>query len=348
MPVPETMISGTPAVADLFGDIAPQTTPGWTKILPGLTLTVLATMAAAFVGDRYGAPVTLMALLLGLSLNFLGEDERVAAGLDFASRTLLRLGIVLLGARVTWGQIADLGPEALLAIALILAVTLGSGIVVSRLLGLDAKFGTLAGGAVAICGASAAMAIATVLGDRRTMQSQLALVLVGISAASATAMLAYPLLAHRLGFNDDQAGFMLGAAIHDVAQAVGAGYSFSDGAGQVATIAKLTRVAMLAPVLAIISFAVRKPGVAKSTMVPWFVIGFFALAGVNSIGLLPAGIGEGAQLLASALLACAIAATGIRAPIRTLLTTGVRPMLVIAAASLVALLGSGIAATMLL
>ena len=107
---------------------------------------------------------------------------------ETASRTLLRWGIVLVGARVTIGQIVGLGPMTLLAVVLILLATLGAGIVVARLLGLTGAFGMLAGGSVAICGASAALALATTLGERRVHQGQLAFVLVGISAASAAAM----------------------------------------------------------------------------------------------------------------------------------------------------------------
>jgi uncharacterized integral membrane protein (TIGR00698 family) len=335
--------------ADLYGDIEPVVASGWRVLLPGLTVAVLATMAAAFVADRYGAPLTLMALLVGLALNFLGRGENMALGLAFASKTLLRWGIVLVGARVTLGQIAGLGPLTLVAVVLILLATLASGVAVARALGLPAAFGALAGGAVAICGASAALAIATTLGERRVSQAQLALVLVGIAAASAAAMFFYPLVAHGLALSNRQAGFVLGASIHDVAQAIGAGYSFSDPAGETATIVKLTRVALLAPVLTLLSllFPVEGRGRAGVT-VPWFVVGFFAVAAVNSVVRLPVIVSNAAGGGATALLACAVAATGIRAPMDALLGTGPRPLLIIAAASAVALALSLVAAAAIL
>jgi uncharacterized membrane protein YadS len=132
--------------ADLFGDIAPDPKVRWRDNVPGLTVVLLGTLAASFLADRYGAPLTLMALLIGLALNFLSADKRLHAGLGFASRSLLRWGIVLVGVRVTFAQIAALGPAALLAVAVILALTMVSGILVSRRLGYDAAFGTLAGG----------------------------------------------------------------------------------------------------------------------------------------------------------------------------------------------------------
>lgn len=324
--------------ADLYNDIEPETSKGWRDLIPGLTVAVLATMAAGFVADHYHAPLTLMALLVGLALNFLGGEESMGPGLVFASKTLLRWGIVLVGARVTLGQIVGLGPLTLVSVIVILFATLGFGIVVARLLGLPLAFGALSGGAVAICGASAALAIATTLGERRISQAQLALVLVGIAAASATAMFFYPLLAHAASLTDRQAGFMLGASIHDVAQAIGAGYSYSDGAGETATIVKLTRVALLAPVLTLLALAFpsdtgRKVGLS----VPWFVIGFFVVAALNSVLPFPTQIRSGSGAAATALLACAVAATGIRAPMRSLLGTGPKPLLVIGASSLLAL-----------
>jgi len=328
-----------PAAADLYGDIEPAPSVRALDYFPGLLVAVLASLASAYLAEHYGAPLTLMALLVGLALNFLSGDKRLLPGLAFASRTLLRIGIVLVGARVTLAQIAGLGWIALLAILVIVAASMGSGVLASRRFGFGAAFGALAGGAVAICGASAAMALATVLGERRVNQAQLALVLVGISAMSAATMVLYPILCHHLGFDDRQAGFVLGAAIHDVAQSLGAGYSFSQAAGQNAAIVKLTRVALLAPALAATSYVF--PGEdgkrANPLKLPWFVAGFFILAAINSTGIVPARVGDGATALATGLLVCAVTATGIRSPMQTLLKAGPKPLLIILIASLVAL-----------
>ncbi len=327
-----------PMVADLYGDIEPSPPVAtWRRYLPGLVIVAAGTLAAGFLSDHYGVPVTLMALLIGLALNFLSADARLTPGLAFASRSLLRWGIVLVGVRVTFGQIAALGPVALLAVLGIVAITIGAGVVFARRLGFDAAFGALAGGAVAICGASAAMALATTLGEKRIGQAQLTLVLVGISAMSAAAMMTYPLLAHALHFSDLQAGFLTGGAIHDVAQALGAGYSYSKGAGEIAAIVKLTRVALLAPVLAIVALFVPREGARATVGVPWFVAGFFVLAGVNSLGLVPAVAASGAEKVAAALLAAAVTATAIRSPLSQLLEAGPRPLLVILGATLVSL-----------
>lgn len=347
MPAPFSRAS-LPMAADLYGDILPSPATSWRDHVPGLIVVAAGTLAAAFISDHYGPPLTLMALLIGLALNFLSADKRLAAGTAFASRSLLRWGIVLVGLRVTFGQIVALGPTALLCVLVIVAVTIASGIFVARRLGFDAAFGTLAGGAVAICGASAALALATTLGERRANQAQLTLVLVGISALSALAMVTYPFIAHWLGMSDLKAGFLLGASIHDVAQALGAGYSDSDGAGQIAAIVKLTRVALLAPVLAVVALFLPRGEAGKGQGVPWFVIGFFVLAGINSTGIIPALVTSTAERTAAGLLAAAVTATAIRSPLPQLLEAGWRPMVVIAGATLCALALSLGAATFLI
>ena len=327
-----------PMGADLYGDILPDPERTWRDYPRGLLVVTAGTLAAAFIADRYGAPLTLMALLVGLALNFLSADSRLAPGTGFASRQLLRIGIVLVGVRITFEQIWALGPVALACVIGIVALTLCAGILAARRLGQGAGFGALAGGAVAICGASAAMAFAATLGEKRASQAQLTLVLVGISAMSAAAMVLYPILAHLIGLSDAQAGFLLGAAIHDVAQSLGAGYAYSTGAGDVAAIVKLTRVALLAPMLAVVAlFLPRGDGEGGGAEFPWFVIGFFAVAGINSLGAIPQPVVLGAEAMASGLLAAAVTAVAIRSPLPQLLAAGARPLLVIGAATLTAL-----------
>jgi uncharacterized integral membrane protein (TIGR00698 family) len=325
-----------PMAADLFGDIHPSAKTSWRDYPPGLAIVLLGTMAAGFLADRYGAPLTLMALLIGLALNFLSTDKRLAVGTGFASRQLLRVGIVLVGVRITFDQIWALGPVALAVVIAIVALTMAVGVLAARRLGQDAAFGTLAGGAVAICGASAAMALAATLGERRASQAQLTLVLVGIAAMSATAMVVYPLIAHALGLSDVKAGFLFGASIHDVAQSLGAGYGYSKPAGDIAAIVKLTRVALLAPALAVVALFLPRGTGSNRAEFPWFVLGFFAMAGINSLGLIPPVAVHWGETLASALLAAAVTAVAIRSPMGQLMKSGGRPMLVIVASTLTA------------
>ena len=312
----------------------------------GLLLTVLTTLAAAYISDHYGVPITLIALLMGLALNFLGDDERLAPGLTFASQTLLRVGVTLIGLRVTVAKMLELGPISLGGVVLITTATIMFALLLSRWLRVNAALGAVAGIAVAICGASAAMALASLIGERHMSRAQLTFVLVGISALSSLALVVYPLAAHALGFTDLQAGFFIGATVHDVAQTLGAGYSFSAAAGDAAAIVKLTRVALLAPVLIILVRLLPRSGAdpARTIGIPWFVIGFFLVAAVNSTAWLPRQVTDMGQSVAAILLACAVTATGIRSPMHKLVSAGFRPLLVIGGASILALILAGLVA----
>lgn len=304
--------------------------------LPGIIVAVAATLSAAYLSEHYGAPLTLMALLIGLSLNFLGADKRLAQGLTFTSRTILRWSVVLIGAKITLGQVVNLGPAVLVAIILIVVITIFSAIAVGRLLGKDSAFGVLVGGSVGICGASAAMALYTTLGEKRISRTQLTFVLVGIAAMSSLGMVIYPLVANYIGLSDRAAGFLMGASLHDVAQALGAGYSFSEPAGEIATVVKLTRVALLAPILtALVFFFPSQNTKSHVQPVPWFIAGFFILVLVNSVGLIPVTISNAASISATAMLASSVAATAIQSPMNALFNGGSRSLIIISVTSLV-------------
>lgn len=340
----------TVTAADLYCELYEQESSSLRAYLPGLLVTAAAVLAASFLSSHYGAPLALMGLLIGLSLSFLGQDPRLHKGLGFASHTLLRVGIMLIGLRVTGSQIAELGPAALCAVMAITTATLLSGIFFARALGFGNAFGTLAGGAVAICGASAAAALSLVLGTRRSNPAHLSIVLVGIAAVSAIGMSLYPMLAHALSLSDQEAGFFLGASIHDVAQALGAGYSFSEEAGETATIVKLSRVALLMPVLVIVAHFVAEKGGKHRPIrqMPWFLAGFLLLVIVNSTFAIPNAVGSALSGLATILVAAAITAAGISSPLSSLLATGIKPLMVIVGASIVALLLSLATAMVLL
>ncbi len=341
----------TPLAADLFGDLLEPETPqagGVRAYFPGLMMTLVAALAAAWISDHYGAPRMLMGLLIGLAFNFANGDVRLHPGLGFASKTLLRWGIVIAGLQVTLAQIVGLGWMGFASIVATIAVVTLAGLVAARMMGLTSAFGVLAGGAVAICGASAALALSSVLGEKRSSQAQLTLVLVTVSAASAIAMSLYPVLAQTLGLNGVQAGWFVGASIHDVAQALGAGYSISNEAGETATIVKLTRVAMLAPVLFMVAMAFpADKGQSRIRIgIPWFVLGFFALGAANSLATMPAGVTDLARQATSWLLLLAVTATGIRSPMHLLLGQGWRSAMPVIAATLVAF-GLSLAAALL-
>jgi uncharacterized integral membrane protein (TIGR00698 family) len=342
-----------PLAADLYCDLL-ESVPSARKdrlvdYWPGLLLTGIAALAAAWIADHYGAPMMLMGLLIGLALNFANTDVRLHPGLGLASKDLLRWGIVLAGAQVTFGQIGALGLTGFGAIVGIMALVLGAGWLAARTLRLGDGYGILAGGAVAICGASAALALSSLLGERRASQAHLTMTLVTVAAASAFAMSIYPVIAQYLDLSDRQAGFMIGASIHDVAQALGAGYGISPEAGETATIVKLTRVTLLGPLLLLISlFLAQEPGEKRASIpLPWFVLGFLLLALINSYVKLPVQVQEWARYATSAFLLLAVVANGIRSPMQMLVQQGWRSIMPVAVATLVSFILSMLACALI-
>lgn len=323
-----------PSGGDLFGELHLAQTQAGTapkgSLFPGLAACAAGSAAAAWLSDHYGFPIILLGLLVGLSLNFVSANEATHRGLDFASRTFLRFGIVVLGLQVTFAQIAVLGPVPFGALLVVMALTMGAGLLGARIAGQSPYAGLLAGGATAICGASAALALYGVIGKQRLSQAQFALTLVGISLASALAMTIYPLLAGEFGLNDKQAGFLIGASIHDVAQAIGGGYAFSDTAGASATIVKLARVALLAPVVAFVSLILKPDEGSGGTQIwrrlalPWFIVAFLAVVTLNSAVAVPEALRGWALTGSKALLLLAVTATAMRTRLDLLLEMGWR------------------------
>jgi len=345
-----------PMAADLYGELLLEQAPPAKRrardYLPGASVTAIAALAAAWLADHYAAPIVLMGLLIGLSLSFLSQDRRTHAGLDLLSQTALRIGIVLVGARITAAQLAELGPLPFALLLLIMGAVIGAALLGARLFRQDSHAALLAGGATAICGASAALALWSLIGDRRVDQARFTLTLVGITVASALAMTLYPVLAAQMGLSDTQAGFLIGASVHDVAQAIGGGFSFSQKAGEVATIVKLTRVALLAPMLMLVALWLGRGGAVQATRriplrLPWFITGFLALAAFNSLVPIPASAQHAANGTAQALLLLAIVATAMKARLALLLDQGWRSFAPIIVATLTSFLLSLAAAASL-
>lgn len=309
-------------------------TTAWAQYFPGVAVATAVALAASFIAQRYGAPAMLMGLLLGMAFHFLNETPRVGPGLELAAVKALRLGVALLGLRLTVADVASLGWTPVLLVIFAVLATLLFGVVLSRLLGCDRQLGVLTGGSVAICGASAAMAISSVLPKGPDTQRQTLFTIIGVTSLSTIAMVLYPIIGDVLQLNDQEMGIFIGATIHDVAQVVGAGYSVSPATGDLGTFIKLLRVAMLVPVVLMIGIVFRTKVSAavdrqKAPAVPLFLIGFIVLFAVNSSGFIPSEVIQPVANLAPVLLLVAIAALGIRTSMQEVMTIGMKPVLLI-------------------
>ena len=298
-------------------------------LAPGVLACGVVGAASGFLSEHYGAPVMLFALLLGMAMNFLSAEGACQPGIEFSARQLLRIGIALLGLRITLGQVAALGWGPVGLVVLSVALTIGVSIVAARLLGFKGQFGLLTGGATAICGASAALALSAALPQHPMKDRATLFTVIGVSALSTLAMVLYPMLVQWLGLAEVPAGMFLGDTIHDVAQVVGAGYSLSQQTGDVATLVKLLRVAMLLPVILLASLATRSqhaPGTQRPPLLPWFAVAFAVLVAVNSTGFVPASWQKSGSDVSRWLLVAAIAGIGMKTHLKELVAVGFKPV----------------------
>lgn len=306
------------------------------RYFPGVCVAITIGIAASFLAQRYGAPAMLMALLLGLAFNFLGEDSRCLPGIEFSAKTLLRLGVALLGLRITFNDILSLGWSSLALVCSAVLLTIGFSTVLAKWLGFSKRFGVLTGGSVAICGASAAMTICSVLPQTEETKRDTLFTVISVTTLSTVAMVVYPMIVKQLAMTPQEAGLFLGGTIHDVAQVVGAGYSLSAEVGDLATFVKLLRVAMLVPIVLLIGFVFRRGVIEQSSgasssrvVIPGFLIGFIALFASNSLGVLPEIVVEPLAGCSSWLLLTAVAALGVRTSFKEIMKVGWRPVFVV-------------------
>jgi uncharacterized integral membrane protein (TIGR00698 family) len=314
--------------------------PHWSKanqaasaLTPGVLSAVIVAIAALFLSQHYGASAMLFALLLGMAMNFLGQEGKCVEGIQFAASTILRIGVALLGLRITFAEIAGLGVGTLLMVMGAVVATILFGRLFVRFTQAAPHFGILTGGAVAICGASAALAIASLLPRGPHRERDTTFTVIGVTALSTLAMVIYPVISTAMGFTPREAGVFLGATIHDVAQVVGAGYSVGKEAGDVATVVKLLRVAMLLPVIFILSLMWRAntEGASRPPLLPWFAVAFALFVALNSAVALPKSLLVIAGDVSRFALVVAIAAIGMRTSLKELTVLGMRPVMLMVA-----------------
>jgi uncharacterized integral membrane protein (TIGR00698 family) len=300
------------------------------ELAPGLLVCAVVGAAASFLSENYGAPVMLFALLLGMAMNFLSTEGPCQAGIEFTARHVLRFGIALLGLRITVAQVADLGWGPVALIGLTVISTIAVSMLAARLMGFRGQLGLLTGGATAICGVSAALALSAALPSHPQKDRATLFTVIGVSALSTICMVTYPMLSRALGLDEQQAGIFLGATIHDVAQVVGAGYSLSPQTGDTATLVKLLRVSMLLPVIVFATLLMRSSAKAsggeRPPLLPWFVVAFAALLALNSTGWLPRATQIAGNDLSRWCLIVAIASIGMKTHLKEVAAVGFKPV----------------------
>jgi len=336
--------SGNALMTAIASDSAPSAAArlraGVIAILPGLALTVA--IAAGAFGLRLLPGVSILspmilAILIGIAFhNVVGTPLRAKAGITFSLRRILRFAIILLGLQLTAAQVAEVGATGVAIIVVTLVATFLFTKWFGTLIGVDGKLSELIAAGTSICGASAVIATNTVT---QGPDEDVAYAVASVTVFGSIAMFVYPLLPGLLHLTPHEYGLWSGASIHEIAQVVAAAYQDGEQAGYFGTIAKLSRVMLLAPlVIALGVIASRRLGAAKGAgkvpPLPWFVFGFIALIVVNSLIDIPLTAKELIVPATAFLLSVALAAMGLETDIAKLKRKGLRPLLLGLAASL--------------
>ena len=304
-----------------------------TCLAPGLLLTLALALPAGWLGGRLplvGAPV--FGILLGMAVkNFVLTGPACDAGAAFAASRLLKASVVALGFGLDLGQVARVGGASLGVTLATLATAFASAWLLGRWLRVGRTLRLLIGAGTAICGGSAIAAVASVIGPD---EHDTTLAISVIFLFNVAAVLLFPPLGHLLGMSDAGFGLWAGTAINDTSSVVAAGYSFSQAAGDQATIVKLTRATFIIPLclgLALTGSLHRRRDDAQPAALgrifPWFILGFLAASALGSAGLVPAAWQAPLQHLAGFLIVLALTAIGLGANLRKLAASGPRPLL---------------------
>jgi uncharacterized integral membrane protein (TIGR00698 family) len=317
------------------------------KLLPGLAVAIAVAVAArlahAALPESWGSVLgeVLFGVCFGLVLgNALRLPASTTAGIRFAFHTVLRTAIVLLGAGLSFATALAIGLEALVLIVALMAVALATAHLLGERLGVHAKLASLIGVGTAVCGNSAITAVAPVIGAE---DEDVAYAIATNTLFGTLAVFLYPLLGHALALGDAEYGTWAGTAVNDTSQVVAAGFAYTKEAGEVATVVKLTRNALMGVVIVGMGLLYRPAaptgdaglGTRLRQSVPAFVLGFLAMATLHTLGLFGAlrettGVDVQAALswTARALILVALAAVGLSTRVEAMRRTGMTPLAV--------------------
>lgn len=304
------------------------------SLLPGValaaTIAVVAFAARHLPGLGAFSPM-IIAIVLGMAFhNLAGTPAKAKAGVGFSMRTVLRFAIILLGLQLTAAQVAEVGFTGVAIIVATLLATFTFTLWLGKRIGVERPLAELIAAGTSICGASAVIATNTVT---RAPDEDVAYAVACVTVFGSIAMFVYPLLPGVLNLGPHAYGLWAGASIHEIAQVVAAAFQDGQQAGEFGTVSKLTRVMMLAPMVIALGLAARRRAKASgkehsgaAAPMPWFVLGFIAMVGFNSVIDVPAEAKSMVVTLTTFLLTMALAAMGLETDFRKLRAKGVRPL----------------------
>lgn len=301
-------------------------------IVPGFFFCFVLALASSYISEHFGASDIFAALLLGMAFNSVSKHEELAAGIGVSAKKVLRIGVALLGVRISFAQIYALGYKPIVIVCVVVIATIAFSVLLARVIKLDRNRGFISGAAVAICGASAAMAVAAALPGDKNTEKHLLCTLVGVTGLSTIVMVVYPGIVMGMGMDIEQMGLFLGASIHDVAHVFGAGHMVSEKVAELAVYTKMLRVTTLVPVIMVLAFFFRDSNggqAGKIVALPTFLVFFIALMLISNTGIFSKQIISFVNETSKMCLLVAIAALGTRTNLLEMWRVGLKPLLLL-------------------
>ena len=308
------------------------------SLLPGFILALAIAAVAKVIESLLPVHIigaSVIALFAGMIINSFYRPAWAVPGLKFTSKKILKFAIILLGASLSVGVILSVGQRSLLVMVFTLLTCFGGGYLIGKALGLNWKLSNLISAGTGICGGSAIAAIAPVIDAE---DKDIAYAMSATFLFDMAMVVLFPIMGRAMGLSDEAYGLWAGTAVNDTSSVVAAGYAFSEGGGDYATMVKLTRTLSIIPtvlVFAFINVRLAKKKHLESTgakvniggLFPWFILGFLALAALKSTGIIPPEISKIAKSTSKFLMVAALAAIGLGTSFKDMKKAGLNPML---------------------
>lgn len=275
---------------------------------------------------------TLIALILGMLLNpIFSNNSKVDEGLQWTSKNILRAGIILAGVSLSFSQVFQAGKYAIILMLFTLTTAFGVGYLCKKVFKINWKLASLLSISTAICGGTA---VATLGPTIKAKHRDIAYAISATFIFDLFTVIAFPWIGQLLNMTDTSYGLWIGTAVNDTSSVVAAGYAFSDVAGSLATIVKLTRTLFIVPIVLIFSWIYARKETTSPTdrvnikqIFPWFIGGFLIVVAINSTGIIPSSMVNQLSFLSKFFLSMALAAIGLRTSIKEVAGVGITPMI---------------------
>lgn len=280
--------------------------------------------------------VALLSLLMGMLLNpIISKYNIFKKGTDWTSKKILRIGIILAGITLSFSQVFQAGKYALILMAFTLTTAFGVGYICRKVFKINWKLSNLLSVSTAICGGTAVATLGPVI---EADDKEVAYALSATFIFDLLTVIAFPWIGMLMGLSNTSYGLWVGTAVNDTSSVVAAGYAFSQSAGALATIVKLTRTMFIVPVVLIFSWlyakrkkqenkSINQPKIKITKIFPWFILGFLLFVGIRSTGLLSSSTIEITSNLSKFLMATALGAIGLKTSIKEVSGVGIKPMI---------------------